>query len=464
MGVFGDTEVATRTLSNIYIAIASVVLYRLVYLQKGYQTAIAALVLFSLTSTAVKYSYETRSYAQTILFVTISSLGLYKVINRDVMEQAARKYFRGIWPFILFSANTGLVLTHYYNIFMLVGQGIFFWTFLIIRRGGRIDLWGDVSRLAYAYVAPVAMLVVIWFPALLRSLNSLPERFEVTSEQSWPLYRVIYDMTLRLTLTAPFASSVILLVVIFFYFALRWVVRRSRELSNERAIFDFYYVVWFLAPCAVAWVAFQFASKERYEARYFVASIPALSILLTLAFRQIVGFATAGSYRMRRLAVQWSLPLVSLYAFVVLVPVTLQTVNIEKADWRGLATRIAAMARNEPNRQFVLYESNFAAGSVINYYFGRVFTNLRVTHFITPKNEQMEKYPFEDDKKKMKGGERIVLIFPHRSVKEYQKTVSAAARSFTEVARILDRRGFGFILYDNTPPAQPPAGSAVNSQ
>src|SRR5262249_26787270 len=69
MKLFGTEEVATRTLSNLYVTGATLCLYVLALRLFGRRVAIASALFFALSYTATFYGLEVRSYAQSIFLV-----------------------------------------------------------------------------------------------------------------------------------------------------------------------------------------------------------------------------------------------------------------------------------------------------------------------------------------------------------------------------------------------------------
>ena len=89
---FGDGETATRTLSNLYIAGATLCLYLLAFRLFGRRVAIATALLFAFSYTATYYGLEVRSYPQSLFLVTLSSLLLWRWLDRTRLRHPGGRY------------------------------------------------------------------------------------------------------------------------------------------------------------------------------------------------------------------------------------------------------------------------------------------------------------------------------------------------------------------------------------
>ena len=123
MNWFGDSEVATRLLSIIFITFAGLFLYLLLRIGFSKRIALASVVTFNLMYTPLYYSLETRPYAQTMFLVTVSSYLLLRLMRRG-MQEGWRRALVSPTGSMFIVANSALLLTHYYNAFFWVAQGL----------------------------------------------------------------------------------------------------------------------------------------------------------------------------------------------------------------------------------------------------------------------------------------------------------------------------------------------------
>src|SRR6478736_5618593 len=70
MNIFGNQEISTHFLSNIYVLLSTLCLYILSLRIYGRRIAIGTSLIFSLMHMPIKYSLESRPYAQTLFLAT----------------------------------------------------------------------------------------------------------------------------------------------------------------------------------------------------------------------------------------------------------------------------------------------------------------------------------------------------------------------------------------------------------
>ena len=188
MALFGDSEVATRTLSNLYTAGATLCLYILTLRLYGVRVAIAAAVLFSLMAMPIYFALESRSYAQTLFLSSLSSLLLLNFL-RDLPEALRWGALLRDWRLFAFvAANFALLLTHYYNVFFVGAQGAFLLGYLLLRY--RQDLASTALKAVIVGVAPLVLLLLTWGPVMATSYAKTKNRFiaETPSEDPFSMF------------------------------------------------------------------------------------------------------------------------------------------------------------------------------------------------------------------------------------------------------------------------------------
>jgi mannosyltransferase len=118
MNLFGDSEVAIRTLSAIF-GIASLPLIYLVGKQL-FNTRVGILASFflSISAYAIYYSQESRAYAMLVFFTILSFIFFIRIVKYESTNK---------WYFIAyFVTNTLLVYTHYFGLFVVASQLFYF--------------------------------------------------------------------------------------------------------------------------------------------------------------------------------------------------------------------------------------------------------------------------------------------------------------------------------------------------
>jgi 4-amino-4-deoxy-L-arabinose transferase-like glycosyltransferase len=114
MDVFGQSDLAVRSLSGVFGVLALPLAWRLARQLAGVRTAQAVLLLLATSPFAVRYSSETRMYSLMVLLTVLGGMALRQVARR-----------RGPWPVVAVAAVTAaLMLTHYWGFYLLAVVGI----------------------------------------------------------------------------------------------------------------------------------------------------------------------------------------------------------------------------------------------------------------------------------------------------------------------------------------------------
>ena len=174
MVLFGDGEVVTRTLSNLYVTGATLCLYILTLELYGPRVAIATALIFSLMYIPIYYALETRCYAQVLFLVSLSSLLLYYFLCRLPERPNWGALLRDGRLYALVLVNFALALTHYYTVFFLGAQGIFLLAYLLVRGRGR-DLVSTAAKGALIASMPLVLVLISWGPVMAGSTGTLSQ-------------------------------------------------------------------------------------------------------------------------------------------------------------------------------------------------------------------------------------------------------------------------------------------------
>ncbi len=184
MNWLGDSEVATRLLSIIYITLAGLFLYLLLRIGFSKRIAIASVITFNLMYTPFYYSLETRPYAQTMFLVTVSSYLLLRILRRG-MQEGWRLALVSPTGSIFVVANSALLLTHYYNAFFWAAQGLVACVFVLCAMRPRNWLKG-IGCVAVLYGMQAAIFVGVWGRNLLREFGERSGPFTIAGCERAP--------------------------------------------------------------------------------------------------------------------------------------------------------------------------------------------------------------------------------------------------------------------------------------
>jgi uncharacterized membrane protein len=292
--LFGDTERSSRSLSNLYITLATLFLYLLVRDTLSRRVALWSAVTFALMYSPMYFGLETRSYAQTIFLATLSSYALVRLM-RVGADRGWRRALLSPTAALLYAANVALLLTHYFNAFFYVAQGVIAGIFVLCALPQRRWLAG-LGAVAAMYAVQGATFALAWGDVLLRTYRRRAGSFSVEEEglqTPWDLLKT----TVTPNIDPPWPIWVIALVV-----AAVVVARAGRELLGSRELTSdrqgawtvLYLFGWLVLPLVVLVLAFLITGTARYNARYVLYAMPALAPLVVLTIGEAARLVGAG--------------------------------------------------------------------------------------------------------------------------------------------------------------------------
>jgi uncharacterized membrane protein len=443
--LFGSTEAATRTLSNLYVTGATLLLFLLVRCCSSERRAYCAVIIFSLMHASVFYGMETRSYAQSMFLASASSFAFFFLFQRihsgrNLNGVLFSKAFAG-----LILANTGLLFTHYYNVFFLAGQGLFLAVaWLALHR--QTAFWRNAVGIATVGLAPIILLLVVWGPTMLRSFQRFSGKYEAEGGTPTvdPLL-MMKQMTLDYNVVqSPVVLAALLLLIALYFLRFRRSVASGKVVLTSRPLFDYYFLVSTILPFFFAYLLFLVSSQERLAARYFTPVAPGLAVLLGIAFEQALALIGTISGRLRRRLISWSVPLCCAFSLVVVGPGALRAIQHEKHNWRRLAQDILNLKRQNPEKRYVIYEAGFRRRPLLNHYFIRSGSDLRVTGTLLLRDDLKDSLAF--GKEAQSPDTVVVLAFPHVPSWRFKNVLNKSSELFLTRFEIFDRRGNGYVL------------------
>lgn len=453
--LFGSTETATRTLSNLYVTIAIVFLHRWVLRLHGAAIANGAAITFALSYTVTFFGNETRSYAQTLVLVVLSSYALFRYVELLHSKTGLRRIFPG-WPaLVLIAANSALLLTHYYNLFYWAAQAIFaatlvFWT---SEPGKR---FASLPAVVSSYLVQAMIFIFSWGPTAGTTFARFRPAFETDVPQVTPLsvVAVFVEQNLRL---GPLAGGTLLLVMLGLVV---WRILDHRGTvpdpdARRRDTSGCAYSAWMaVGPLLLAYTAFLLIGAERTSPRFFVYVVPHLLILGVLAASQALTGVIASVRRIsldearlhaRRHALVYTLLLVM--AFV--VPGTIAAATHSKEDWRGIAADAIAIIDSSPDESFAIYQTSFRSTPMIDYYLRRFSDDtVTATGVIRFADESARDFEFEDQLEMIEAHDRLIVTFTHHSTGDFPVALARLESRYDAPSTLLDRNGRGIVMYD----------------
>ncbi|WP_165367586.1 glycosyltransferase family 39 protein, partial [Phytoactinopolyspora endophytica] len=505
MNVFSDSEVATRSLSNLYVTLATLFLYLLVRDVFSRRAALASAVTFALMYLPLYYALETRSYAQTVFLVTLSSYLLLRIVRSgaDMGSRAgtgvdvaastdAAGRPAGGWrsavlspSAVLFTlTNVALLLTHYYNIFFWVAQAVVAAAFVLgdqvrcegasegpahgsagppdgsagpaPRAGG--SRWRSLSVLVAAYVLQGAVFAAVWGRVFVDDFRRRSDDFAV-SDKVQGVDELLVDQVVKPNIDGPrlvwwigLACAAALLIR-----SLAVLVRGGPLTRDRRRAWTVVYLVaWLVLPLAIVYIAFSLAGVERYNMRYFLFSVVPLAPLVVLTVEEAGRLAGRAWRRFRGS----ELPAGVTTAAIVVVITTLvlpgahSAATEPKADWRGNVHRIVDVIGGDEDSDYVVLEASHRRGSMANFYFERYSDEIRVHDVLAIDDERAGDgtHPvLVSDEGVIAEYDFLVVLFPHLVAGDFPNALEELDERYAVHHRQLDGAGRGFIVYEIHP-------------
>jgi uncharacterized membrane protein len=464
MRAFGDGEVATRFLSNLYVTGAGLFLYLTVKEAMGRRRALMAAILFSLMHHPFYYAMETRSYAQTLMLTTLSSLALLRFMRVLASSTGWKPALRSGACALLVASNTGLLLTHYFNVFFLVAQGVFMLGWVAVReraawRSRPTAALSGLLRAATPLLVPLVFLLILWGPVIARSYRtrsrggqyqvegSVTDPFTAFAQQALGPNFLTHD-TLKAWSIALLAVCGAALVLFFGEQAVA-AVRGGISRRVGRRVLGFYALVIALGPFFVSCAMFALSGHERYSNRYFIFTAPALAVLVVIAIERAVVLADR-LFRRRRASrsyLAYSALATLVVTAVLVLPGTFAAATRPKADWRGIAGLIASITNGDPDHKYVVYETGFGRPR-LDYYLERAGAKVRSRASITPADDRkFSKSKLAKHSKQIARYDYLVLTFTHLKDSHFKKLVAKLDTLYDVHSRIFGDDGRGIIVY-----------------
>lgn len=445
--LFGDTETATRTLSNVFVAIASGGVYLFSLKLFGRRMSLLVLLVFSLMNSPVYAALETRSYAMVLMWACTSSLVMCRFLGDMPVLRDGSGFLRSPSALALTAINTGALFTHYYMAFFIAAQGLFLLGVLLHRHHG----WkrpAALLRLAVLGALPPAILVVVWGDSMAQRYGQGDQFAGGTAGSGFLGTFVDY-------VVAPNAGGVIAFVLLAFALVrvaralVRLTAGRTRAL---RQYLTLYVLVWALLPALLAFVLLSLFGQDGYRDRYFIFCTPPIAILLVMGLFELLHVLAIAAGRMVA-----ARPLRTAYRFAALLGIALALTTVapggynaataEKVDWRLIASMLALKINTDPTHRYVIYDTGFRQTSMFDYYLGKHEGGLHARSVITWADEDHAHFPFAQDREFILDHDYLVTVFNHHHTSEFPRLLADLDARFTEDHRVMVSEGRGFIVY-----------------
>jgi len=465
MSIWGDSEFSTRALSNLFITAASLTLYALLRLMWHKTPSFVGAVLFALSYPAMVFGLEARSYGLTILLVTVSSLAFL----RAILEQAHGKS-KPASAYLVFGGftNTCLLLTHYYNLFWVGSQVLFFLIFSIFA-GVKGKQPRTLGLVFWGGILPVALFLATWGRVFFSQLANRTSEWSIGKYYSDSLidsfFFLVVEPNLRGVnfdwrhtidenslggLFAIFSLSVLLFVAVFLTFFAR---RQMPSLSYQERLVTVYLIFWLVVPIFLAFLGFTIIGAERFLSRYFlystIAFFPVLLGVLMLIGRALFrGDSTNGFFRKTVSGV--------LVGALLLVSIAggYRGATRQKDDWRGISQQVVQSSSQIGSRDFrviaMVNKKIPGAEELENYYFSKMSHTVRLDFAYSRAEAIVEDY--SELRAFIERGDKsevIYVMFTHNKASAFPGMMEFLNEELVPVFSDLSASGAGIVVFEH---------------
>jgi uncharacterized membrane protein len=465
--LFGASEVATRTLSNIFVTIAIAFVHRTAATLLSEKMANIAALMFSLTYAVTYYGLETRSYGMTVMFAAASTYFLARwLVAAERDRGATGRWFSVSRPlFFLTIANLGLMMTHYYNFFLWAAQGLFILGYLATSRRHRYRLVPGLQALTQL-VTQFLIFIIVWGYVVMHSYGRNQGRFEVdeaTGVTYTPL-RMLNSITVENFDFYAMPSHLALLALLALLVIGAWRGTNASTLRPRILLLASLVTL----PFVVGYVVFFVFETERFNPRYVLYVLPAMTLVVGYATKVLVELlaralsayrAGAGERVYRAVAAR---PIVAglVLASLLVVPGAVGAAQAPKADWRGMASQITDVVANDPEHSYFIIESSFRKTPTFDHYFKREGVDLRIDDTIRRSQERAGSFSFEENYEVMEQDDFLIVIFVHQKIEDFPLSLALLGERYERRYSDIGADGRGIIIYDMR---QPKVGAAARA-
>ncbi len=333
MAIFGDSELAIRSLSALIGAAVVPVVFWLGRELAGTRVGLAAALFTAVSPLQIEYSQEARNYILLALLAGLSFLTLVRLIDRPTR-----------WTAIAYVAFTaGLLYTHVWGLFILLAQAVFLLGLVV--RTTEPSPERRAKLLRYARIQGAALVLYLPWLAVI-AFHTREEIYDV-GQIGWiprPSASSLADTLAAyagskagLALTAAVATAALLI---------GW--RRLRTSSTGLL------AAWLTIPILVPF-SLSLGPFSLYQVKYTIASSLAYFLL-------VATFCFVFSPRVLRVA------LVAAITVPLIVGTAQYFRSHEKEDWRAAAQYIEQHASSG---DLVLFDVPYTQKDAFAYYFDR---------------------------------------------------------------------------------------------
>jgi len=322
VGLFGVSELASRSLSLIFGVLAIWMTYLLAKKLFSKKAAIIASALMSASSIMVYYSQEVRLYS---LLVLLTLLSFY-----FFMCYAEKNDNKSLLAYCFFSLL--LIYTHIFAFLILLTQN----AYMLYRHNFRIR--GLLKWFTGQFV--LLALFMPWLPTFLKQAGQALNTAWIPT----PTPGIILE-----TFIGFFGNALNLLVFVLLLLVLVF-MKRFKPSEKNKVVF---LALWIAIPFATVLI-YSFLFRSLYNARYMLFTLPAIFILFSLLLDKITEQKALIGYIVVGVLIVSSL-----------TSVADQVSRIDKPDWRA----VSAYMKENANENDTIFVDPFYQQDPFSYYY-----------------------------------------------------------------------------------------------
>ncbi|GAB5492224.1 MAG: hypothetical protein Phog2KO_24390 [Phototrophicaceae bacterium] len=186
-GLIGNSHFSLRLLAVFSGLITTALVYHMANNWFKRETAIYASLLFSVIDIAIYYSQEVRQYSWLAMMAVLTSALFLRYIKKP-SRSVAITYLLSV---------TGLMLTHYFGLFIMIIQaivGLFFWKVSFKDKRNLIFIWVG----AFILYIPWMFVVISTLSSITRGVGNFPGSFQSNFTDLITILNIFFDAQIAL--------------------------------------------------------------------------------------------------------------------------------------------------------------------------------------------------------------------------------------------------------------------------
>jgi len=445
MAVFGDSELATRSLSNVCVTLATLFVYLLVRTACSALLALATAGVFSLSFSAMYYGMEARSYGLTLALATGSSLACARLMRRVLDADLRRAWIPATG---LTLANAALLLNHYFTAFFLAAQGVVLVLFVMVEVPPRRWIRA-FTMLAATSVTSVALFAVLWGQQFAATMKNRSGQTAV-AESAFEGPLEIVNRVVEPDLHAPriLLHLVLLgLALVVMAAAVRLFRRGLDDHRKHESWLLVHAAGWFGIPLVMYYGLDQAGGVPHFfHERYLIYVVPAMSTLLVVAGSRVVRVLRPQIPRWIHVAL---LVGIATAVFAMVLPGTLRAATDDREPYRSLASRVADIVESDPGHRYLVVEADWQVTPKSRYYFERMDRGVNVAVALRPRPDpNAVLHDLQPNSRLIKEHDRLIVMFTHLTAERFAPTISVLDKRYSLRLSELDPDDRGLLIYD----------------